>query len=85
MIGAWLLAPGFVMKVNAFYLAFIVLLNSLESHKEQVISIFHLFMASLGLFLVISSSSEVAIFNLNTLTISHDKTSCHDDHFCIQQ
>ena len=55
-----------------------MLVNRLERNKEQAASVFQLFAASLGLLLVVSSSTEVPIFIPNAVTTSHDKTPCNE-------
>ena len=49
------------------------------------IKYFQLFATPLGLFLVVFSLSEVAIFIKDAVTINHDKTSCRDHYFYIRQ
>ena len=68
-------------SIRLLFIIILVLVNLLEHNKEQAASVFQLFMASLGLFLVVSSSTEVPIFIPNTVTISHDKTPCCDHYF----
>ena len=46
-----------------------MLVNRLERNKEQAASVFQLFVTLLGLFLVVSSLTEVPIFIPNSLTL----------------
>ena len=58
-----------------------VLVNVWNAIKTD--NIFPIFTSYLGLFLVVSSSKEVATFIPGTVKTSYDKMSCHDRHFYI--